>query len=119
MQNYTATFSSGRVHNQVKEFVVDIVEDLKSIDISRILPGSKAFVINASLWYMLDHHGNWQPVDLGSGGGGSGGQVIYDGGNLDDSDNTTYYDGGNMDEGNTSNSNASSGGTISYDGGEP
>ena len=95
--SYTTMFSSGQTHNQIKEFVVDKYDDIKSINISQILPGSRTFVITDSQWYMLDHQGNWDPIDWGSGGGSSSGDVIYDGGE-ENSDKTkdleVIYDGG-------------------------
>ena len=106
MANYTTTFSSGRTHNQVKEFVVDTKAQLDKIDISQILAGSKAFVIkeNGGQWYMLDHEGHWNKVNLGSGGGSSGGEVIYNGGDEDDPDDTNIiYNGGDEDDSGQSN----------------
>lgn len=105
MASYTTMFSSGQVHNQIKEFVVDTYDKIGSIDISQILPGSRTFVIKDetndgnSQWYMLDHEGNWDPVDWGSGGGGgSADDVIYDGGEENksgsDQDLDIIYDGG-------------------------
>ena len=88
MASYTTIFSSGRVHNQIKEFVVDTHDKIDRIDISQILPGSRTFVIKDethdgnSQWYMLDHEGNWDPVDWSGGGSGSADSVIYDGGEV-------------------------------------
>ena len=101
MASYTTMFSSGQVHNQIKEFVVDTYDKIDDINISQILPGSRAFVIKDethngnSQWYMLDHEGNWDPIDWNSGGGGgSADDIIYDGGNMDkDSSSETIYDG--------------------------
>lgn len=66
--SYTTMFSSGYVANQVKEFAVDTVDDIDSIDISQLLAGSKAFVIEDSQWYMLNNARQWKPVKWGSGG---------------------------------------------------
>ena len=57
MAGATTMFSNGSVPNQIKEFVVDTDDQLSTIDISQILPGSRAFVINTSQWYMLNHQG--------------------------------------------------------------
>lgn len=102
MAGYTTMFSSGRVHNQIKEFVVDTYSKLNSIDISQILPGSRTFVIkdenhdNESQWYMLNHEGTWDPINWGSGGGSSS-DVIYDGGGVEQSTGeNTAYDGGGI-----------------------
>ena len=45
---YTTTFTNGHKPNMVKEFVVDKADDIESIDVSKILPGSKTFVIEDS-----------------------------------------------------------------------
>lgn len=101
MAGYTTMFSSGRVHNQIKEYVVDTYSVVTQIDISQILPGSRVFVIkdethdNKSQWYMLNHSGGWDPISWGSGGGGSTEDVIYDGGGVEqNSEENTSYDGG-------------------------
>ena len=105
MASYTTMFSSGQVHNQIKEFVVDTYDKLDTIDISQILPGSRTFVIKDethdgnSQWYMLDHEGNWDPINWNAGGGGSADDVIYDGGEVKTSggDNLeVIYDGGEV-----------------------
>ena len=104
MASYTTMFSSGQVHNQIKEFVVDTYDKIADINISQILPGSRTFVIKDethegnSQWYMLDHEGNWDPIDWNAGGGGSADDIIYDGGEEKDSgsdeDLEVIYDGG-------------------------
>ena len=100
---YTMTFSNGQIPNQVKAYTVDTKADIDSIDISQILPGSRAFVIDDSQWYMLNNSWKWKPVDLGSGSGGGGGSedtdhIYYDGGSEDGtSTDRTYYDGGSED----------------------
>lgn len=103
MAGYTTMFSSGQVHNQVKEFVVDTYDKIGLIDISQILPGSRTFVISdvnnddASQWYMLNHQFAWVPVDWGSGGGSSADHVIYDGGEVEQSTGENIiYDGGGI-----------------------
>ena len=67
----------------VRHYVVDNYSDIATIkDISQLLPGSTAFVINKSEKYMLRHDGTWTKVT--SSGGGGGGEVIYDGGDEDE-----------------------------------
>lgn len=102
--SYTMTYSNGRVPNQVKEFTVDAKSDIDSIDISQILPGSRAFVIDDSQWYMLNNQWQWKPVDLGSGSSSGGGgsedydHIYYDGGSEDgDTTDRINYDGGSED----------------------
>ena len=94
---YTMTFSNGQIPNQVKQFVVDESKDIDSIDISQILPGSRAFVISDSQWYMLNNQWKWKPVDNQGGGGGSTDEIIYDGGEETsgkEDDLEIVYDGG-------------------------
>lgn len=105
---YTPTFLNGQAANMVREFVVDTVEDITSIDVSQLLPGSRVFVINTSQWYMLNHRKLWQTINWGSGGGGSGGSVVYDGGNIDDNSASDSGSGSGTSTNNTS-----------YDGGQP
>lgn len=102
---FSTIFTNGHVPNQVKVFSVDTVEDMNAIDISQLLPGSRAFVINSSQWYMLTvKDRTWKPVDWGGSGGSGGGSedgdhIIYDGGN-EDSDTAPeniVYDGGSED----------------------
>lgn len=94
--DYSTIFTGGRVPNQVKEFVVDAKTDLDNIDISQLQSGSRAFVIEESQWYMLSITKRvWKPITWGSGGGSSG-DIIYDGGeeNGDGSTHESIYDGG-------------------------
>ena len=67
---FSTIFTNGHVPNQVKVFSVDTVEDMNAIDISQLLPGSRAFVINGSQWYMLTvKDRTWKPVDWVSSSG--------------------------------------------------
>lgn len=93
---YSTMFTNGRVPNQIKEFVVDKKTDLDNIDISQLQSGSRAFVIEESQWYMLTIADRiWKPINWG-GGGGSSGDIIYDGGEETQGDSThnVIYDGG-------------------------
>lgn len=79
--------TSGKTAYGVKEFALDLESDLASIDISNCNPGSVAFIIENSKYYMLNSAKQWVTVQLASGGGGgnSGGgdepeEVIYNGG---------------------------------------
>lgn len=95
---YTTVFGSGRKSNMVRNFVVDTFDDIASIDISQLLAGSTAFVITTSETYMLKNDRTWYKVNIGSGGGGSGGDIIYDGGDEDGGSTTErIYDGGDED----------------------
>lgn len=67
---FSTIFTNGHVPNQVKVFSVDTVEDMNAIDISQLLPGSRAFVINGSQWYMLTvKDRTWKLVDWVSSSG--------------------------------------------------
>jgi hypothetical protein len=79
--------TSGKTAYGVKEFALDLESDLASIDVSVCNPGSVAFIIENSKYYMLNSAKQWVTVQLASGGGGgnSGGEdgpeeVIYNGG---------------------------------------
>lgn len=79
--------TSGKTAYGVKEFALDLESDLASIDVSICNPGSVAFIIENSKYYMLNSAKQWVTVQLASGGGGgnSGGddgpeEVIYNGG---------------------------------------
>lgn len=81
----------------VRHYVVDVYDDIATIrNISQLLPGSTAFVIDTSKTYMLKHDGTWQEIATGGGGGG---EVIYDGGDEDQSNTPQHiiYDGGSED----------------------
>ena len=79
--------TSGKTAYGVKEFALDLESDLASIDVSDCNPGSVAFIIENSKYYMLNSSKKWVTVQLASGGGsGTGGdqpeEVIYNGGLL-------------------------------------
>ena len=81
--------TSGKTAYGVKEFALDLESDLASIDVSNCNPGSVAFIIENSKYFMLNSAKKWVTVQLASGGGNSGGggsdqpeEVIYNGGLL-------------------------------------
>lgn len=112
---YTTVFTGKQKANMVRKFVVDTYNDISSINISQLLPGSTAFVINTSQTYMLNNARQWTLINVGGGSGGGsssggngdgcccdcGGNIIYDGGDLDnpagDFNGNLGYDGGDMD----------------------
>ena len=71
----------------VQTYLLDMESDLQDIPLKNCGPGDKAFVIENSKWFMMNHSKQWVKVDLGSAGsGGSSGdgdgtqEVIYNGG---------------------------------------
>lgn len=73
----------------IKHFVLDNVVDLGTIDRSILTPGSTAFIIATSEYYMLNGLKNWIEInpfsvsgDIPGGGGGSDNDE-YDGGSID------------------------------------
>ena len=80
--------TNGKTAYGVKEFALDLESDLTSIDVSECNPGSIAFIIENSKYFMLNSSKKWIPVQLSSGGGNSGGgggagdkeEVVYNGG---------------------------------------
>lgn len=81
---YTAVYANGATYNSVKKFVIDTFNEIYDIDISQLSPGSTAFDISESKTYMLNNKRNWVEVKLegSGGGGGTGGDIIYDGGGV-------------------------------------
>lgn len=53
---------------------------MEAIDVSRSPMGSSCYVINDGDSYILNSKKEWKLVPRNSGGGGSGGDIIYDGG---------------------------------------
>lgn len=85
-----------------KKFIVDLESDMSNLP-TNVPPGSIAFVIEKSTYYMLNNQKRWVKVNLstGTGSGGSGDptfdEVIYDGGILDNSQAySVIYDGGRL-----------------------
>ena len=69
------------------EYIVDVQADIANLP-TDVNPGSKAFVIADSTYYMLNHQHKWIKVNLANGSGGGSGsdpsveEIIYDGGGL-------------------------------------
>jgi len=73
----------------IKHFILDTNNDLQKLSTSYI-PGSTAFIVENSKYYMLNNSHVWCEVSLGNGGGGNGSYedidlLIYDGGHPFDS----------------------------------
>lgn len=62
--------TSGKAAYGVKEFSLDLESDLSSIDVSDCSPGSVAFIIENSKYFMLNSSKKWVKVNLATGGGG-------------------------------------------------
>lgn len=90
---------NGQIQYGIYDYVLDSESDVKSLPkLGAVKPGSQAFVIETSQYYMLDHAGNWRKVNLAvpeSGGGGDepGSNDHYDGGEVYPDEN---YDGGEV-----------------------
>lgn len=54
--------NKGVVDYGLKEFVLDSVEDLKSLNIIECSPGSVAFIIPTSQVYMKNGQGEWLEI---------------------------------------------------------
>ena len=116
---YSLISHRGIYNVALKEYVVDTEADIASVP-TDAPAGSKCFVIENSVTYMLNHKKQWKKVNLstgsssGGGGGSSSDQDEYDGGepSLDDIPNAgddDNYDGGEPSLGDDDNG---------YDGGE-
>lgn len=84
---YSLISNRGIYNIALKEYIVDFETDI--VEVPTDAPaGSKCFVIENSVTYMLNHQKKWVKVNLPSGGGGStpggdtpsGEEVIYEGG---------------------------------------
>ena len=74
--------NNDKTHYGLNQYIIDTEDDLETIP-TNAKPGSTAFCIEDSSYYMLNTQRQWKPVNLGSGGGGSGQPydgLIYDGG---------------------------------------
>ncbi len=68
----------------VKHYYADTYADIAQIPLNDTMPGSTAFVIDTSTYYMLNSEKRWISVNLSSGGGSgpSSNNVIYEGGGV-------------------------------------
>lgn len=92
-----ASQSGKKVYN-LKEFVVDIFDDIEKINTRELAVGSTAFVIDTSETYMLNSKKEWIKVTVSSSGGGIVNpeeyEIIWDGGSVSSSGDTIYEGGG-------------------------
>lgn len=94
---------AGKITYGLKDYVVDVFEDIKTINTINLATGSTVFVIETSEYYMLNSTREWVKVSLG--GRANNYDIIYDGGGIgdineskEDSDkNDIIYDGGGVD----------------------
>ena len=103
MMAYRISSQAGKVTYNLKELIVDTYDDIASIDVRKVAPGSTAFVIDSSEHYMLNNKYQWVKVDIGGGSGVISGiasgeiEVIYDGGEIDGiPDVEVIYNGGGV-----------------------
>ena len=66
----------------MKHFILDTVADISNVNTSDLAVGSTIFVIANSAHYMLNSSKQWISVNLGSGSGGGGTNVEYNGGDI-------------------------------------
>ena len=80
---YSLISHKGVYNEAVREYIVDYETDISELP-TDVPAGSKCFVIDNSVTYMLNHRKQWIKVNLSSGSGGgnipSGDEVIYEGG---------------------------------------
>lgn len=80
---YSLISHKGVYNEAVREYIVDLETDISELP-TDVPAGSKCFVIDNSVTYMLNHRKQWIKVNLSSGGGGSSGggsdEIIYEGG---------------------------------------
>lgn len=92
-----ASQSGKKVYN-LKEFVVDVFDDIEKINTRELAVGSTAFVIDTSETYMLNSKKEWIKVTVSSGSGGIVNpeeyELIWDGGSVSGGGNTVYEGGG-------------------------
>lgn len=83
-----------RINTPFRIFQCDEEADLKEIDVSSAPMGSRCYVINDSVWYVLNSKKEWKKM--------MGGDLIYDGGSEGENtpsgpsvlDDEIIYDGG-------------------------
>ena len=95
-----ASQSGKKVYN-LKEFVVDVFDDIKKINTRELAVGSTAFVIDTSETYMLNSKKEWIKITIKSSGSGTitpeENEIIWDGGSVSSSGDT-IYEGGNVEK---------------------
>lgn len=76
----------------IKHFTKRTFEDLMKINVSPLIPGSTAFIIDTSENYMLNSQKQWKKVQLDTLAFG-GGSIIHPGnsGSTDDDDDDNEY----------------------------
>jgi hypothetical protein len=104
--------NGNRVSYGIKHYDLDTMDDLEKLKKKTLTPGTTAFIIDKSKYFMLNGKHEWveiNPYGMGSSnnsGGSEGNDGIYDGGSIDDSDpnsgngneNDGIYDGGSIDD---------------------
>ena len=83
---YSLISNRGIYNIALKQYIVDFETDIAEVPTDGPA-GSKCFVIDNSVTYMLNHQKKWIKVNLPSGGGGGGdtpdsSEVIYEGGTI-------------------------------------
>lgn len=81
---YSLISHRGIYNEAIKEYIVDIEADIAEVP-TDAPAGSKCFVINNSVTYMLNHQKQWIKVNLSSGSSGNGDapdseKFVYEGG---------------------------------------
>ena len=93
----------GYVSHGIKHYKISDKSKLKEIQIAQAAPGSTAFVIEDSTYYMLNSKKQWiaiTPCGKRSPADNPNEEQIYDGGDIDSAiqEEYIYYDGGSIDE---------------------
>lgn len=75
--------NSGEIKYGQKQYILDSETDIKDLP-TNITPGSIAFIIENSKYYMLNHQGQWVSVVLNNGSNDPSTQdrIIYNGGTV-------------------------------------
>lgn len=87
--------NGNRLAHGIKKFTVDTFDEVAKINLAAVAMGSTVFVIDKSETYMLDGQRKWVKVTLSSGSDGSiSGDIIYDGGDINNNPDHIIYEGG-------------------------
>ena len=76
--------NSGEIKYGQKQYILDFEADIKDLP-TNITPGSIAFIIENSKYYMLNHQGQWISVVLSNNNNGDSStqdRIIYNGGTV-------------------------------------